>query len=161
MAELVVLGFDDRIKAEEAFDLITRDFLQSKLISLGDAAVAWRDATGYPRIQQALPLPNARGAGRGALWGTLIGTLFLSPLLGMAVGATAGALRGMPTDIGIDDKTIKEIAAALEPGRAAIFLLVTSADFDAATAALKRFGPTVIRTSLTHDRQEGLVDALG
>jgi len=160
MADLVVLGFENRVKADEAYELITRNLMKHKLISLGDAAVAWRDSAGLPRIQQAVPLPNLRGAGRGAVWGTLIGALFLSPLLGMAVGATAGGMRGEQTDFGIDDDTIKEIATALEPGKAAVFLLVESADFDEAVVALKPYGATVIRTSLSADREGDLVDAL-
>jgi len=41
--------------------------------------------------------------------------IFLNPLLGFAVGAGAGAVSGALTDVGINDKFMKELSAGLTP----------------------------------------------
>ena len=41
----------------------------------------------------------------------MIGLIFLNPLLGAAVGATAGAVSAALSDVGINDKFMKELAA--------------------------------------------------
>lgn len=158
MADLVVLGFDDRESAEQVFELGAQ-LQQEELIDLADAALAWRDDKGKVRIQQALPTTGAGAAG-GALWGTLIGLLFLNPLGGALVGAAAGAVGGKLTDIGVDDDLIKRIAAQLEPGRAAVFALVRRSTPDRVADALKQYRPVVLHTNLSHDREEDLVRAL-
>lgn len=158
MADLVVLGFDDRESAERVFELGAQ-LQQEELIDLADAALAWRDDKGKVRIQQALSTTGAGAAG-GALWGTLIGLLFLNPLGGALVGAAAGAVGGKLTDIGVDDDLIKRIAAQLEPGRAAVFALVRRSTPDRVADALKQYRPVVLHTNLSHDREEDLVRAL-
>ena len=158
MTHLVVLGLDSREDAERVFDL-TGDLARQQLLQLQDAAYAWRDDKGKVRIQQSVSTTGA-GAASGALWGTLIGLIFLNPLAGMAVGAATGAVAGKLTDIGINDDMIKQIGAQLEQGKAAVFILARSATVDRVIDALKPFGPTVIQTNLTKEREEELVKAL-
>ena len=84
MADLVVLGFDNRRIAEEVFEL-GASLEGDELLDLQDAALAWRDDKGRVRIHQALPTTATGaevGALSGALWGTLLGLLFLNPLAG-------------------------------------------------------------------------------
>ena len=158
MTHLVVLGLDSREDAERVFDL-TGDLARQQLLQLQDAAYAWRDDKGKVRMQQSVSTTGA-GAASGALWGTLIGLIFLNPLAGMAVGAATGAVAGKLTDIGINDDMIKQIGAQLEQGKAAVFILARSATVDRVIDALKPFGPTVIQTNLTKEREEELVKAL-
>jgi uncharacterized membrane protein len=159
MANLVVLGFDDRASAERVFQLVTDTLPKQQLLQVGDAALVWREQDGKPRIQQAVNT-TAAGALGGAFWGTLIGLLFLNPLLGAAVGAGAGAIGGKLTDIGINDSMIKEMGQDLEPGKAAVFALVQQATQDRVIEAIKPYNPHVIQTSLSHDDQEALAKAL-
>ncbi|MEU5000511.1 DUF1269 domain-containing protein [Streptomyces sp. NPDC021622] len=158
MTELVVLGFSDRQKAEEVLRL-GADLSRQELLDLEDAALAWRTPDGKVHVQQAHSTTGA-GAVTGAVWGTLFGMLFLMPVFGAAVGAAAGAAAGRLRDVGIDDAFIKEVAATLEPDRAAVFALVRKSTPDRVRAALRPFDPTVIRTSLTKEREEELVAAL-
>jgi uncharacterized membrane protein len=158
MSNLVVLGLDNRDDAERVFDL-TADLARQQLLQLQDAAYAWRDDKGKVRIQQAVSTTGAVAAS-GALWGTLIGLIFLNPLAGLAIGAGTGALAGKLTDIGINDDMIRQIGAQLQDGKAAVFVLARSATVDKVIDALKPFGPTVIQTNLTKDREEELVKAL-
>ncbi len=158
MSYLVVLGFDNtetaRAVLKEAGEL-----QKQHLIDLEDAAIVIRDSDGQPKIEQAVNL-TAAGAVSGGFWGLLVGALFLNPLLGAAVGAGAGALSGSLQDIGINDDTIKEIGGAIQPGASALFVLVRQATPDKVIDELKKYNPTVIQTSLSHDDEARLVAAL-
>ncbi|MEW2572115.1 DUF1269 domain-containing protein [Streptomyces sp. NPDC047070] len=158
MTDLVVLGFSDKEKAESVLRL-SKDLSKQELLDLDDAALAWRTPDGKIHVRQSFS-PTAHGAAGGALWGTLFGLLFLMPVFGAAVGAGTGALAGKLTDVGINDAFIKEIAGTLEPGRAAVFALVRRSTPDRVREALRPFGPTVLRTSLTKEREEELIAAL-
>jgi uncharacterized membrane protein len=166
VADLVVLGFNNRRDAEEVFEL-GASLEHEALLDLEDAALAWRDDNGKVRIQQALPTTEAgatRGAFMGALWGALLGLLFVNPLAGLAVGgltgAAAGATTGALTDIGINDDLIRRIGEQLQPGKAAVFALIRRSARDRVTEALKHYHPAVLCTTLTKDREEDLVKAL-
>ena len=158
MADLVVLGFSDRDKAEAVLRL-AGDLSKQELLDLEDAAVAWRTMDGKIHVHQTHSTTGVGAAG-GALWGSLFGLLFLMPVFGAAVGAASGAVAGKLTDIGINDAFVKETANALEPGRAALFALIRRSTPDRVREAVRPFNPTVIRTSLTKDREEELVAAL-
>jgi uncharacterized membrane protein len=86
--------------------------------------------------------------------------LFFMPIAGLAIGAGTGALAGKLSDVGINDDTIKQIGEQLQQGKAAVFVLARSATADRVIEAIKPFNPTVIQTSLSHDREEELVRAL-
>lgn len=166
MADLVVLAFDSKQKAEEVWNL-RKALQEERLVDLEDAAMVWRDADGEVHIEQALPLTAAGasgGAATGALWGTLIGLLFLNPLAGLGIGAltgaAAGAVSGALADIGIDDGFIKRLGETLQPGTAALFVLVRRATTDRVVEELRPYGPTVLHTNLTKDREDELVQAL-
>src|SRR5215813_10851755 len=109
MSTLAVIAYDDQFKAEEV-RLTLMKMQKGYLIDLEDAVVAVKDEKGKVRLHQAVNV-TAAGAVSGGFWGTLIGLIFLNPLLGMAVGATAGAVSGALTDVGINDKFMKELAA--------------------------------------------------
>ncbi|MFF0739685.1 DUF1269 domain-containing protein [Streptomyces sp. NPDC004111] len=158
MADLVVLGFTDKDKAEAVLRL-SKELSRQELLDLEDAALAWRTQEGKVHVRQSYNLTGAGAAG-GALWGTLFGMLFLMPVFGAAVGAAAGAAAGKLSDIGVNDSFVKEVANTLEPGRAAVFALVRHSTPDRVREALRPFNPTVLRTSLTKDREEELVAAL-
>ena len=69
------------------------------------------------------------------------------PLAGAAIGAASGALGGALTDVGIEDRFMKEAAQHLQAGNAALFLLIRKMTADKALAALQGEGGIVIRTS--------------
>jgi uncharacterized membrane protein len=158
MTHLVVLGLDSREDAERVIEL-TEDLAKQQLLQREDAALAYKDDKGKVRIQQTMDL-TAPAAASGALWGTLIGLIFLNPLAGFAVGAASGAVAGRLTDVGINDQLIKDVGRQLQQGKAAVFLLARSATVDRVVDALKPYGPTVIQTNLTKEREEELVKAL-
>jgi uncharacterized membrane protein len=158
MADLIIVAYPDEPTAEAARKKLF-ELQKEYLIQLGDAAIAVREADGSVKLNQVVNTVAA-GAGGGALWGTLIGLLFLNPLLGAAVGAGAGALSGYLTDIGIDDKFMKEAAGSLNPGQAALCVLVRSVTADKVLPQMSQFGGTVLRTNLTTEQEAKLRDAL-
>ena len=158
MADLIVIAYPDEKTAEAARSKLLQ--LQKEyLIELGDAVIAERMQDGSVKLHQLINT-TAAGAAGGAMWGTLIGILFLNPLLGMAAGAGAGALSGYLTDVGIDDKFVKSAADALQPGQAALCVLVRKVTADKVLPEMAHFGGTVLRTNLTDEQEKKLREAL-
>ncbi len=143
MSTLVVLAFKDETSAEQMRDKLAA-LQKQQLISLSDAAVVVRKQDGKVKVKQAVSLVGA-GALGGAFWGMLIGLLFWMPWLGLAIGAAAGAVGGALTDVGVDDKFIKEVGEKIQPGQSALFLMVESWTEDKVLDQIKDFGAEVIR----------------
>jgi uncharacterized membrane protein len=158
MSTLVVIGYDDPYKAEEV-RLMLRKMQKDYLIDLEDAVVAVKDEKSRIKLHQAMNV-TAAGAVSGGFWGTLVGLLFLNPLLGLAVGASAGAVSGALTDVGINDKFMKELASTMKAGSSALFVLVRKATPDKVLDEIKGTGGTVLKTSLTHEDEANLQAAL-
>jgi uncharacterized membrane protein len=83
------------------------------------------------------------------------------PWLGLAVGALSGALGGKFTDIGVDDKFIKEVGGTIQPGHSALFLLIREATPDRLLEELKPYKGTVLKTSLSKENEAALKAAFG
>jgi uncharacterized membrane protein len=158
VSTLVVIGYDDMFRAEE-IRLKLWKMQKDYLVDLEDAVVAVKDDKGKIKLHQSMNL-TAAGAVSGGFWGTLIGLIFLNPLLGLAVGGAAGAVSGALTDVGIDDKFMKELAANMTPGSSMLFALVRKATPDKVLEELKGTGGTVLKTSLSHDDEAKLQAAL-
>ena len=101
--------------------------------------MAVRQPDGKVQLHQVHNL-TAAGALSGGFWGALIGLLFMSPLLGFAVGAAL-------SDIGINDKFMKELAGALKPGSSALFVLVRKVTADKVLAEVQGTGGRILKTS--------------
>jgi uncharacterized membrane protein len=157
MSDLIVIGFSDEFKADEVL-LDLRKLELDYLIDLDDAAIVIRNQDGKVRVKQTQELV-ASGALNGGFWGLLIGLMFLQPLLGI-VGAAVGALSGALTDIGIDDNFIKKLGNTIEPGTSAIFILVRKSTPDKVLDDLSKFEGKVLQTSLSHEDEEKLQEAL-
>jgi len=158
MSDLVFIAFPSEQKAEEVRERILA-LQKDYLIELGDAVIAVKDDKGRVKLNQMINTTTT-GALSGAIWGTLIGMIFLAPLVGTAIGAASGAIGGKFTDIGIDDTFMKEAAQALAPGNAGLFLLIRKMTADKVLADLEGVGGTVMRTSLDHEQEQRLRDAL-
>ncbi len=159
MTELIVLAFDNDHGAQDALAELS-SLQKQELIKLADAATVVRRADGKHKVRQAVDLVGA-GALGGAFWGLLIGLVFFVPWLGLAIGAISGAIAGRFSDIGIDDKFIKEVGATIEPGHSALFMLVERMTEDRVLPALQKYHPTVLRTNLSAQDEEKLKAAFG
>ncbi|MBX9685574.1 MAG: DUF1269 domain-containing protein [Candidatus Obscuribacterales bacterium] len=158
MSELIVIGYDDVHKAEEV-RLTLLKMQKEYLIDLEDAVIAVKKEDGKIKLHQMWD-PTSYGAVSGTFWGLLIGALFLSPFFGAAIGAASGAVSGALTDVGINDAFMKNLSETLKPGSSALFVLVRKVTTDKVLEELKGMGGTILKTSLTHENEKQLQDAL-
>ena len=160
MANLIAVVFDDEVTAFEMRAALAK-MQKEYLIEMEDAVVVTRDQKGRTKLDQAVNLTSA-GAVGGGFWGLLIGLIFLNPILGAAIGAGAGALSGKLTDIGLNDKMLKEVGQSFKPGTSGLFVLVRKATVDKVLAGLKDFAGKgkVFQTSLNKDDESTLREAL-
>ena len=156
MSDLVAIAYPDLATAQ-AVTANAAKAQQSHELELDDMVIIERREDGKVKLHQ----PSLAGAGAvsGALWGGLIGLIFLMPLFGMAIGAASGAAAGAVSDYGIDDKFMKELGESLEPGSAAVLLLVRKASMDKILPKIEIEG-RIIQTSLDDEQEQQLADAL-
>ncbi|MEU5866516.1 MULTISPECIES: DUF1269 domain-containing protein [unclassified Nonomuraea] len=154
MSNLIAIAYPDVQTAMSVRDRLGQ-MQKENLIKLEDAAVVERRQDGKIKLHQATSLAGAGAAG-GALWGGLIGLLFLMPLLGMALGAAGGAVGGALADTGVNDDFMRELATKLEPGTAALFLLVVQSTPDKVIPEIAQYGGHILQTSLSHEQEEQL-----
>ena len=154
MSDLIVIGFDNE---HEAFEMRAKLVKLQKeyLIEMEDVVVVTKDDKNKVKLHQAVNL-TAAGAAGGTFWGMLIGMIFLNPLAGAAIGAGAGALSGKFSDIGINDKFMKELGETFTPNSSAIFILIRKVTPDKVLEGIKGFKGKVLKTSLTADKEEAL-----
>ena len=111
------------------------------------------------KVKLHQPSMAGLGAAGGALWGGLIGLIFFMPLFGMAIGAAAGAAGGAMTDSGVDDNFMKKLGEEMQPGGAALIVLVSKVSPDKVIPKIEVPG-TVIQTSLSNEDEQALQEAL-
>ena len=157
MSDLVVFALKTEDGAQEMAEAV-KGLQKQELIKLEDAAVVVRRQDGKAKVKQANSLVGA-GALGGAFWGMLIGLLFWMPWLGLAVGAISGAVAGHFTDVGIDDKFIKQVGQTIQPGQSALFLLIAQWTEDRVVSALDKFDAEVLKTSLSAEDEAKLKEA--
>lgn len=159
MADLIAVKFEFEAKAEEVRTKVL-DLQKDYLIDIGDAVIAVKSESGHVKLNQLIST-TAAGAAGGSFWGLLVGVLFMNPLLGVAIGAGSGAIAGALTDVGINDRFMKDLAAQdIQPGEAVLFVLVKKVTGDKVLEQLRGVGGTVLQTSLDHTREERLREAL-
>lgn len=158
MSDLIAIVYASETQAEEVRQRLL-DLQKEYLIEVGDAVIATKTADGKVKLNQ-LVNTTAAGAASGSFWGLLIGALFLNPLLGVAIGAASGAIGGALTDVGINDKFVKELAGNLQEGSAALFVLVRQMTADKILKEISAYGGTVLKTSLDETKEQVLRDAL-
>jgi uncharacterized membrane protein len=160
MATLVAIGYPEQGTAEMARRTVQQ--LEADLIIQADQVAAIeRDPEGKYHVHTAY---SGSGAGGGAVWGgfwgMLFGLLFFIPFAGLALGAGMGALFGHFGEKGIDKAFQEQVRDYVQPGTSALFMVIEKATPDKAIAALRQYGGTVIRTSLSDEDTKRLQDAL-
>jgi len=158
MSTLVAIAYPDAATAEQ----VRQELIQATkehLVRLDDAVVVAHGPDGKIKLNQAMST-TASGAAGGALWGGLIGLIFLAPLLGMAVGAASGALGGKMTDVGVNDKFMKELGAKLPAGSAALIALGSTDARDKLLERVQPYGGELLQTSLNSEEEDRLRAAL-
>jgi len=160
MATLVAIGYPDETTADAA--RLTVQSLEADLVIQADQVAAIsRDAQGKYHVTTTHGgASTGGGAVWGGFWGLLFGLIFLVPFAGFAIGAGFGALFGHLGEKAIDKEFQEQVRDQVKPGTSALFMIIEKATPDRAIDALKGYGGTVIKTSLSDEDTAKLQEAL-
>ena len=160
MSHLVVIAFDDDLKADEAL-LAAYRLEREHVLALDSAAIVVRDKHGKLRYRETNDMRPGQGALVGSFWGLLFGLVLFVPLIGLAAGAGIGALAAKLRDGGISDEFQKEVGETMQPGTSAIFFLVDDAILEDVLAEARRFeGGKVLHSDLDPEAEAALREAI-
>jgi uncharacterized membrane protein len=123
--ELVAMVFDKVDQASEALDYV-EGLHQRKILKILNAAILAKDQDGNTTLKDTRDIDAKKGRMLGAITGGLIG-LLAGPggaFLGALAGAGAGGLAGKWIDMGFSDKFLAGLQDRLQPGSAALIVLV-------------------------------------
>jgi uncharacterized membrane protein len=159
MSELIAIAYPDRPTVERAREAL-RKATEDGEIPVEDVVVMSRSDDGELEVHQGSTGVAAAATG-GGIAGGLIGLIFLAPLFGIAVGAVAGgaAWKSMFGDAGVAEDFVKELGEKLEPGAAALIVLVRDIEPDRVLPKLREPGH-VITTTLSPEVEAQLEAAL-
>lgn len=160
MATLVAIAYPDQVTAEEA--RTTVQSLEADLVIQADqvAAISCDEQGKYHVTTTHGGASTGGGAVWGGFWGFLFGLIFFVPFFGLAVGAGFGALFGHLGENAIDKEFQEQVRDKVKPGTSALFMIIEQATPDKAISALKQYGGTVIKTSLSEEDTAKLQEAL-
>ncbi len=157
MSSLIAIAYRDTATALKVRDRLI-GMRKEHLVPLADAAVVEKRRDGTVKLHQV------HGAGIGAawglLWGGLIGVLLFVPLLGAVLDAGAGPAAGALNEHGADERSLKELSAALRPGGAALFLLLTHNTPEKVLPEIAEYGGEVVHTALSGMQETHLREAV-
>lgn len=157
MSALTVLKFSTSDGADMMANIL-QTLQTEQLITVEDGAiVSWPLGAKKPKTRQLISTTSLGGLD-GAFWGMLFGLLFFIPLFGLAIGAASGALMGHFTDVGIDDRFIKEVQKQVTEGTSALFLLSNGAVPDRLAEEIKKRGLQfeLIASNLSTEQEDRL-----
>ena len=140
-------------RSAEEVRLKLRKLQKEYVMDLKDAVVAVKDEQGKVKLHQSVDF-SADGTFSFSFLGSLTGLI----LLNAAASAACGAL----TEVGIDARFMKELAATLSPGSSVLFVLtgIPTPHRDKLLEELKGTGGKILQTTLSHEDQSALQAAL-
>jgi uncharacterized membrane protein len=142
-----LLAYPTKEKATEALNVIV-DLSKTDALTLKDAAVVVHTPQGKIEVEQSRELSAGQGAVAGGVAGLLLGLAVGAVVPATLVGLAGGGAFGV-FDTGIKNRRLRELGAQLEPGAAALGLLVQGADWPLLRERLSRLGgePIVLELS--------------
>jgi uncharacterized membrane protein len=154
---LLAASFPDKREAERALDAL--DELEHQgVVRLDDAAVVVRRSDGGVKLHQRRQISIGEGLVAGGVLGVLVGLLagypIAAPLVGMALGVAAGLF----FDSGIEDGRLRRLGEGLEPGGAALCVLVADADWRLLRERMTDNGAELVVAELTPEAEAALRD---
>ena len=161
MSDLIVIGYPDETTAQKVWEELVK-LEHDYLVDLEDAAVIRRDMKGKLHVTTPAHHAVAWGTLSGLFWGVVIGLLLLFPVAALAgvAGGLIGAALGEAKNLDIKDDFKQRVQDVVQPGTSAILVIVRKATPDKVEEALRPYGGTVLRSSLTRDSEQQLMKAL-
>lgn len=159
---LVVIAFDTEDKAEQVLQTM-KNTQKHGFINLEDTVLVKKDEDGTVHSKNAMDKTTKQGIVAGGFLGLFLTAFFLGPvgwLSAALIGGAAGGGIGALMKQGVDKKFIKDVSEEIQPGTSALFLVIRSADADAALAALRKYEGKVLHSTLPEDAEETLERSL-
>jgi len=153
-SNLTVIVFDDERKADEARQKLLK-LQREGFIEVEDAVVVVKEQDGTARYHQ-MHRPARKGGLAGSITGLIVGSIFFSPLIGAVLGGMAGAVSAALSDMGIDDRFMKDLAQKFKPGCSALFTLLQKADPERVREEFLGFGGKVLVNSVSKEREAAI-----
>jgi uncharacterized membrane protein len=157
-SQFFAITYPSKDQAAHVIKILKR-IQSAKLIDLEDAVYVTKNKNGNVKLHQAR-LTTGKATLGGSAVGLVVGSLLLTPIGGAAIGAAAGALAAKTSDVGIEDKFIRELSEQMQPDSSAIFLLVRSVSRDDVLPQITPYGGKVLETSLQPELAAQLQAAL-
>ncbi len=159
ISRLVVLTFEDASQAEGLYEEL-KELDKKEILNLEDAVFVTKDENGEYKVDEKIHHEKRSGTAKGAVIGVLLGWMLGGPILGLAGGAIVGRVIGKRMDLGIDKNTIDNIAADLEKGHTALFILGSANEVAPVLDVFNNYHGKIVETTLEPDVQEKLQKAL-
>jgi uncharacterized membrane protein len=150
-------AYPSKEDAETALDRL-ESIAREKIVKLKDAAIAVRTEDGielHQRHQLSAGGGAVAGGTVGLVAGFFVGVPIAAAVAGMAIGGALGFV-----DRGIDDARMRSLAASLEPGQAALCVLIQDADWPRLRERVEPLGGELIVAELTPEAAEALARAV-
>lgn len=157
MSDLIVIGYENPQTARQAYEEILR-LQQDFVVDLRGLAIVDVDADGKTHVDTPRRIIGTSAA-MGALWGLLIGLLFFVPGM-VLLGGAVGALMGKFSKSGVDAEFRDRVQHLLEPGHSAVVIMASKITEDRFAAAMRPFGGTILKTSLSETDEKELAEEL-
>lgn len=155
--ELVVRVFDSPERAAEALEFV-KSLKQRRVIKLLNAAILTKEKDGQFSVQDSKEITPKKGRILGAITGGLVG-LLAGPggmIVGALAGLAAGGAAGKYIDEGFSDKFLQNLEQYLQPGKAALILLMEHHWVQPASEAMSDLGGFVFQQTITDRLAEDL-----
>jgi uncharacterized membrane protein len=148
--ELIVRVFDNPDRAAEALEFV-EGLKQRRVIKVLNAAILTKDEEGKFTVQDTKEITPKKGRILGAITGGLVG-LLAGPggvIVGALAGLAAGGAAGKYIDEGFSDKFLENLEQYLQPGKAALILLMEHQWIQPASEAMADVGGMVFQQTIT------------
>ncbi|MFN8484188.1 MAG: DUF1269 domain-containing protein [Anaerolineae bacterium] len=157
MSDLIVIVFDDLEEARQARDAV-RAVQKEKKLSLDDAAVVVKDASGKVHVDGEVDRGVKFGLGVGTAIGLALMLVF--PPSALIIGAVTGGVVGRLAGDHVDKEFVKEVSDSLKPGSSALFLIIRDDSPAALRDALEPFKGEIYQTNLSPEVEGTLTEEL-
>ncbi len=147
MGQLLVIGFNDKHKADEVMlDVLKQE--QEHMSDLEDAVVVTQNARGKVRIKPYCDLLDSARGFKSEFWGSMISTLLENDD------------RDALSKIGLNREICLNIKEMMKPNTSVIFVLLRKFNLEPVKAEIEKYDGVVLYTTLSHAREEELIKLL-
>lgn len=177
--ELVVVVFRDQFRAPEVLnELRRRDW--SWIRDLDEAVAVTINDDGKARVHLSVDLSNGEAASWARMWSSLLRTTLFLPLTEVmaeaadAISAEPALRAGCVTESSSETSTTRcwqgslnlsgdfkrDVAASIEPGGSAIFMMLRTAGVPVALDQLRNYGGIIVHTPANVEQDESTLREL-